>query len=86
MRKKKKLFRIHIDKKWRWSCGVDILIDGYVCVEVFVFKLLDLLLWIYTKKSKIEQCLWHFDSDKKWVGAILRIIIGLSGYLEIIIC
>ena len=39
---------------------VDVLVDGYVGYEVSV-KLLNLLLWVYMKKSMIEQCLLVFD-------------------------
>ncbi|WRX13638.1 hypothetical protein QQP08_006125 [Theobroma cacao] len=37
----------------------DVLIGGYLKLEVSV-KLLNLLLWIYSKKLMVEQCLWLF--------------------------
>ncbi|GFP84704.1 pentatricopeptide repeat-containing protein at1g22960 mitochondrial [Phtheirospermum japonicum] len=43
---------------------VDVLIDGYLENEVSC-KVLDLLLWLYTKKSDIERCLWVFDKMVK---------------------
>lgn len=60
---------------------VDVLVDGYVGSEVSV-KLLDLLLWVYTKKSMIEQCLLVFDKmmrngflpDVKNCNRILRML------------
>ena len=60
---------------------VDVSVDEYVGYEVSV-KLLNLLLWVYTKKSMIEQCLLVFDKmianglllDVKNCNRILRIL------------
>ncbi|KAF5948161.1 hypothetical protein HYC85_014118 [Camellia sinensis] len=60
---------------------VDVLIDGYVNAEVSI-KLLDLLLWLYTKESMVEQCLLIFDKmvrngflpDVKNCNRILRML------------
>ncbi|RVW16925.1 Pentatricopeptide repeat-containing protein, mitochondrial [Vitis vinifera] len=60
---------------------VDVLIGGCVSSEVSV-KILDLLIWVYSKKSMVEQCLSVFDKmiksrlspDVKNCNRILRIL------------
>ncbi|KAF8394005.1 hypothetical protein HHK36_020207 [Tetracentron sinense] len=60
---------------------VDVLVDGYVSSEASI-KLLDLLLWIYTKGSMIELCLSTFGKmvhngfspDVKNCNRILRVL------------
>ncbi|KAH6822468.1 origin recognition complex subunit 4 [Perilla frutescens var. hirtella] len=60
---------------------VDVLIDGFSNYEVSL-KILDLILWVCTKKSDVERCLWVFDSmvkngflpDVKNCNRILRVL------------
>ncbi|KAL0408914.1 UNVERIFIED_CONTAM: Pentatricopeptide repeat-containing protein, mitochondrial [Sesamum radiatum] len=60
---------------------VNVLTDGYLGIEV-TCKVLDLLLWLYSKKSDVERCLWVFDKmvrngflpDVKNCNRILRLL------------
>ncbi|CAI9785410.1 unnamed protein product [Fraxinus pennsylvanica] len=62
-------------------CVADVLVDGYLKYDVSV-KLLDLLLWVYSKKSDLKHCLVVFDKmvrsrflpDVKNCNRILRIL------------